>query len=102
MKNAADESQVREASKSEKRKAERELSDLAVVLSIPEGRRVMRRVLDLSGENQPAFSQSHELAYYRMGAQDVGRVLLTEMFKANPDVATQIAADGYREKKENE
>jgi hypothetical protein len=98
-KNAADESQVKEQAGKEKRARERELNDLSVLLSLAEGRRVFRRLLDFCTLGQSVFHAS-ALISYRSGAQDVGHYWAKEILEANPGVGVTLIADTYRERKE--
>lgn len=98
MKNAADESQVRHDAEREKRRRERELSDLATVLNLPEGRRFCARLIDLCGVAGSIWHSS-ALIHYRSGAQDVGHIIVREILEANPGIGSQMLAEAYRETK---
>lgn len=98
MKNAADETQVRQAAEKEKRGRERELSDIAAVLNMPEGRRVFKRLFEVCGVAGSVWHSS-ALIHYRSGAQDVGHYFIKDMLEASPAVGTVLLAEAYAEKK---
>ena len=82
--NAADEEQVKEAKKKEKRGRERDLEDLGVVLSGPAGRRFVWRYLGACGVFKTSMT-GDSYTYFNEGRRDVGLQLLADVMEADPN-----------------
>ena len=100
-KNAADESQVRQAGEKEKRGRERAISDLACVLGSPEGRRFCQRLLDICRVSDSIWHAS-ALIHYRSGAQDVGHLIVKDILEASPAIGAAMLAESYQGEKRND
>lgn len=83
VKNAADESQVKEAKRKELSGRDRELNDVRNILSTREGRRFVWRLL---GHCKVFSSVWHAsaLIHYNAGMQDVGHYILADINDADP------------------
>lgn len=82
--NAADEEQVKESKLHEKFSRETELSDVAHVLSSPQGRRFYWRLLTECKTFESIMTGS-AYTYYNSGKQDLGHYLLGELNAADPE-----------------
>lgn len=67
-----------------KRKAEQALLDIEWLLSSVEGRRVLWRLLDLTGVYRSSYTGNSE-TFFREGARNVGLILLADIQRANPE-----------------
>lgn len=75
-----------------KRKRDRELNDIRTVLNLPEGRRVVWRILSFVKIFIDAFfggDAGHTTAY-QSGRKSVGLWLLSELMDANPNSFSQM------------
>lgn len=89
VKNAADPDQVRSAAEKEKSLREREINDMAVVLSSPEGRRLMWRILAHCKTFNSVWAPSAQIHYFS-GMQDVGHFLMAEIVEADPNALVDM------------
>jgi hypothetical protein len=87
--NAADEEQVKEAKGKEKRREEREQDDMIAVTSIPQGRRLLWRLLSECGVFRSSMTGDN-YTYFNEGRRDVGVRLLSEITQANPEAYLQM------------
>lgn len=85
VKNAADETQVREADGKVKRGRERELNDICALLSTREGRRFIWRYLGKCGVFTTSFHNSGSVTAYNEGGRNIGLMLLADVNDASPD-----------------
>lgn len=79
VQNAADHKQVKNAARKEKQVRELELSDLAVVLNSPEGRRVMWRLLGYCRVFAEVFADNPTQMAFNCGGRNVGLFLMNEI-----------------------
>ncbi len=88
--NAADEEQVKKASKKEGSEREKELNDLRFVLSTPQGRRVMFNIMAECKTFRSILHPSGSMVYYNAGQQDIGHWLQKEIIEADTDAYLKI------------
>lgn len=96
VKNAADERQVNEAGKKVQFGRERELADLGFVMSTPQGRRVMWKLLSFCKTFNSVWEASAKI-HYNSGQQDVGHFLMAEIMASNEDAYLQMAKEAKKE-----
>ncbi len=94
--NAGDPKQVEAQQSRLRRQAEHELLDLRAVLSIPEGRRFVWRLLEDTAPLQEAFT-GNSTTFYKLGKQAYGRRVLGLILGEMPEVYAQM----QREAKEH-
>jgi hypothetical protein len=82
--NAADESQVKEATAKEVRAHERELNDVRAILGTKEGRRLYWRYLGFCKVFSSTFNHSGSVTAYQEGMRNVGLALLADVHEADP------------------
>lgn len=102
VKNAADEEQVKAASKKEKFGREREVSDLCFVLGTLAGRRFVHRILQQARTWQLSYAgpgQAEETAF-REGMRNIGNWLWSEIEQANPEALLQIKKESKGDQNE--
>lgn len=98
VKNAADEDQVKEAGLRLKSRRMTELNDIRRVLSIPEGRRVLWRLIchcsiyELPSAQQPYTERD-------IGRQGVGRFILNEICDADLEAWFEMQRESKREER---
>lgn len=100
VQNAASVKQVKEAKEREQSRREQELSDLAVLLELPEGKRFFWRLLTHCKTFESIWHSS-ALIHYNAGTQDIGHWMLSEIAKARPDVLPQMMLDAYAQETTN-
>lgn len=96
VRNAADESQVREAGKQERFQRRQELDDLRAVLSLEAGQRLLWRLLEHCQVFHSIWHPS-ALIHHNAGRQDVGHFLLSEITTAQPDALVKMMAKQQKE-----
>lgn len=79
VKNASSKKQVKEAAKKERFKEHGEKEDMSKVLSLPEGRRVLWRVLSQCGVFRSSVEHSGSMTYFNEGRRDIGLFLVNEI-----------------------
>lgn len=90
VKNAADESQVRQAEVKMKLLDEKNFNDLKFILDSDQGRRFMWRVLSECGVFQTSFRTSSEI-YYLEGRRSIGLKLLAEIMDCDPQAYIKMS-----------
>jgi hypothetical protein len=97
VRNAADPEQVREAGKKERFVKRNELDDIRIVLSTPNGRRCLWKILEESHVFESVWHPS-ALIHYRSGAQDVGLILRNKIIEANLEAYLTMERENLKEK----
>lgn len=90
VKNAADESQVRQAEIKMKLLDDKNFNDLKFILDSEQGRRFMWRVLSECGVFQTSFRTSSEI-YYLEGRRSIGLKLLAEIMDCDPQAYIKMS-----------
>jgi hypothetical protein len=84
VKNAADPRQVEEGAQREKRDRERELEDMAVVMSTMHGRRFLWRVINgLCHYDTNDAQHSGSFTYFSLGERNIGRIVKADAYLAS-------------------
>ncbi len=96
VRNAADEEQVREAEGKSRRKNDQDSNDFRAVLALPEGKRVLARLLARCRVASSVWHPSSQI-HYSAGIQDVGHFIMQEIVSADEAVAAQMMVNAYRE-----
>lgn len=73
----------------QKRKRDRELSDIREVLLKPEGRRFIWRLLSEAGVFRGSFTGNSE-TFFKEGQRDIGLLVLRDCMEAKPDSFSQM------------
>lgn len=77
--------------KREKRMEERKDNDIKVVLKIPEGRRLYRRLMAEAGLwLEPMVMGYQDATHYNLGRLSVGRSMLADILRADPSSFEQM------------
>jgi hypothetical protein len=84
VKNASDESQVRNAEIKKKLIDDQEKNDLRFILSTDQGRRFIWKQLQLCGVFKSSFTGSSE-TYFLEGQRNIGLKLLADVMDADPE-----------------
>ena len=83
VQNSADEYQVKEASKREKERFNQEIADIKAVMSMPEGRRfVWRLINDICHIDATSANHSGSITYMLEGERNIGRLVKADVCKA--------------------
>lgn len=77
--NAASAKQVKNAGRKENDRRARELDDLRAVMTMPEGRRLIWRLLGFCGFGENPTHQRGDMTHQNIGKADVARMLYSEM-----------------------
>lgn len=101
-KNAADEQQVKEATRLGKRTREQELDDLRAVLDTPPGLRFVWRVLNTAGVFTTSFTGEGPSTFFNEGRRDLGLRVLADVIEARPDAYLHMMKMSKKEETENE
>jgi hypothetical protein len=78
---------------------ERELQDLAWLLSDQRGRRFMWRVFDISGIFRNAFTGSE--TFFNNGKQALGTTFLSDLMQATPEAFAVMQAEAVKQAEED-
>lgn len=90
--NAGSEKQVRAAQKIARRRRAQEVRDIQALLQMPEGRRVLWRILEKCGTFRSVWHPS-SLISYNSGQQDLGHWLLNEVIEVQPAAYVQMLTE---------
>ena len=97
VKNAADPEQVEKAAKKVGLARENELADLKAVLAMPQGRRLLWRLLTHCSVFESIWHPS-ALIHANAGRQDVGHFIMAEITEANEDALFQMMKENKEKK----
>lgn len=100
-KNAGDPEQVKKASQKEKSLREQELNDLRWVLSQPQGRRHVWRLLEFCGVFKNSFT-GNSTTFYNEGMRNVGTKQLADIMEANPQAFIDMMQANLKDKEKQE
>lgn len=100
VRNASDRKQLRTAKKASKEEEKLQEADLRKVLSLPEGRRVLWRILKTCHVFESVWHPS-ALIHYMSGQQDLGHQLMTWINDISPETLLEIY-QLYRSQKETD
>lgn len=81
-----------------RRKRDREDGDLRKILSIPEGRRLIWKILSETGIYRSSFTGNSE-TFYNEGRRRIGLFILEEIMKVKPEAYTQMQQEAAFEAK---
>lgn len=99
--NAGDPEQVKKAKQTEKRIREQELNDLRWILSQPQGRRHVWRLLEFCGVFKNSFT-GNSTTFYNEGMRNVGTKQLADLMEANPRAFLEMMEENIKEKEKQE
>lgn len=99
VKNAADPTQVKAADNRILNGRDRELSDLKFILSLPEGKRFVWRLLAHCKTFESVWEPSARI-HYLAGVQDVGHFLMAEISEADESALIGMMQEKLKKEKE--
>ncbi len=100
--NAGDPVQVRTIERLQHDKRDEQLNDLKALLSMPEGRRVLWRVLEHCGIYASTYSAAHSTASFLEGQRQVGTTLISWLGAVDPLAYPRLMAEGRRDRATDE
>lgn len=80
----------KEIADDERRKLDREQSDLKKVLSLPEGRRLLWRLLAESSVFHVTYAEETNRTMFNEGRRSLGLLFLHDILRAKPEAFTQM------------
>ncbi len=87
----------------DKKKRERELTDIRAILLTPAGRRFYWRILERGSIFHDAFCNDNTNGTnYNLGRQSLSRDFLNDLMEAKPEALTQMQQERMSEKKDEE
>lgn len=93
----ADRSAVKEKSRKVESRAQRDIDDLASILSDIRGRRFIRRYIEECGVFKTSFNNSGSVTAFNEGARNIGLKLWAEVIEADPDAVVLMQAEFKKE-----
>lgn len=97
--NAADRRQVEHAGRKEKDRERRQDDDLRVVLSLPEGRRFIWRIMGWSGYLENPTHARGDMTHQNIGRGDCGRMLLSEIVRVDERAYLLMQQEAWKQAK---
>lgn len=88
-------------SKASKRRRTQEVEDIRAVHRMPQGRRLLYRILEGSGIWRSSYSQNSHDTSYNEGARNRGLWLLAELDAAGDSILLEVLAAGKEELKKS-
>ncbi len=96
VRNAADENQVNDAGRKVKRQLDQELTDVFAIMTTPEGRRFMWRLInEICHYDAPDFNHSGSVTNYNLGERNVGRQIKADLYSASIDLVQQMERENW-------
>lgn len=92
----------RELEAASRRKRERELGDMRKLLSIPEGRRFLWRLLSDAKVFAASYAGEAPSTFFNEGKRDIGIKVLQEILAAKPDAFSQMQREAAAEPRPQE
>ncbi len=103
VKNAADIKQVKSAGQKVRTERERELKDMAFILSTEQGRRYIWRMLRITGVDKQTFEGDINWSVFNSGERNVGLRIKTDINEADPmSLITMMKEAKYKSDNEME
>lgn len=100
VENAADERQIKAASRRLGRNRQQELDDFKQIMSTQVGRRFLWRLLDLTGFQKTSFT-GNSTTFFNEGQRNIGLILWADMNQSCPEMyVTMLNEIKEREAKE--
>jgi hypothetical protein len=87
--NAADEEQVEEQEKKGKTKRDQELEDIKMLLSLPQGLRFFRRLMDIGHVFSTSFT-GNSTTFFNEGMRNVALKIFNDVCEASPEKAKYV------------
>ena len=84
-----------------KRLQEREQGDIRKVLSLPEGRRFVWKLMSDAGVFRSSFTGNSQ-TFFNEGQRNMGLVILNQVMGAKPEAFTQMQAEAASEKRQHD
>ena len=84
------------------RKKERELNDIRVIISTPEGRRFLWKIISEAGVFRTSFSLDENQMAYQEGRRSIGLNILYDLLDASPSTYMQMQNEYASEMKREE
>ena len=97
VKNAADETQVKNAEIKVKLNEDQKHNDLKWILATEQGRRFVWRLLETTGIFKSSFTGSSE-TYFLEGQRNVGLKLLADVMECEPQAYLKMYIDSKKDK----
>lgn len=97
--NAAEESQVKAAARKEKSDRDVYLDDLRFLMTIGQGRRFLKHIIEFTGMFRSSFTGNSE-TYFLEGQRNFGIKLSDDLASADPDAFGQLFIETMKGKKE--
>lgn len=94
---AADPRAVKEKGKKVRSREERDIDDMATILSDIRGRRFLWRYLAECGIFRTSFNNSGSITALNEGRRQIGLKLLAEIMEADPEAYTLMASEAKKE-----
>ena len=85
VRNASDPSQVKKAGRDEKELKRRERNDIEFLLSSPQGRRFLWKLLSGCGIYELSYITDSDMTAFNEGRRSVGNNILADILDVNPD-----------------
>ena len=82
----------------QKRIKEREVEDLKKLLSMPEGRRYIWRLMSSAGVFRTSFT-GNSTTFFNEGKREIGLMVISEVMAASPSAFTQMQNEFSNEQK---
>ncbi len=99
VKNAADPTQVKKAGDKDKRGRERELNDVRLVLSSPQGRRFLFRYLETC--DRISAEHSGSWTYFKEGERNIALKIKADIVEADPEALLTMMLENKKERESN-
>lgn len=97
--NAAEPGKIKSAEQRERHRARRETEDLRFILSSPEGRRFVWRLLAHAGVFRSIWEPSAKI-HYNSGLQDFGHFIQAEVTKVDLDASLLMQREAMQRERE--
>lgn len=94
VKNGSDEEQIKKAEKKEAFKSHQNIDDIRFVLSTVQGRRVLKKYLEVCGVFRTSFSENVNQTLFLEGQRNVGLMLLNDINSADPMAYVKMINEG--------
>jgi hypothetical protein len=93
----ADPKQVKEKGEKAKSRIQRDIDDMATILSDVRGRRFLWRYLQECGVFKTSFNNSGSVTAFNEGMRNIGLKLLAEIMEADSEAYTLMATESKKE-----
>lgn len=102
VRNAADKNQIKDAERIDEDLLEEQRNDIVTILNLPEGRRLVWRIMTKCNTFNSVKKFDNEHTYMAIGSQDLGHWLMAEVVNADENLLFNMMKENMEKQSKGE